>query len=278
MDSSVRAVDSEAFVPDPQHTRLAAIGFEAAVADFYWLRALQIAGEQRGNTERLAPVLARMIELVTGLDPWVGHPYRFAALWLIDSPESVRRANALLERGSAYHPREWRNPYYLGFNHFFYLEQNASAADALERAARLPGSPRYLGALAARLRSSVGGLELAARVLRALQRETEDEYARAELAKALDEVQTERRARRLDAARARYIEERGRDIERVADLLAGPRPVLERLPTAHPIFKGFEWKLDPETREIESSYYNHRYQLHLHPADRARREQWRPLL
>ncbi len=276
MDTSLRSTESESAVPDPRQLRLAALGFESVVANYYWLQALQVVGEHRGDTERHAGVLARMVELVTGLDPWVDHPYRFAALWLTDSPESVRRANRLLERGILYHPHEWRNAYYLGFNRFFYLEENAQAADALARAAALPGSPNYLAALAVRLRSEQGGLELAEQALLRLLRETDDEYARAEYAKALDEIETERRARLLDAARYRFHERRGRDIESVSELLQGPKPRLSKLPPAHPIFPGFEWRLDPESREIESSFYNSRYQLHLHPLDRKRREQWRP--
>ena len=58
----------------------------------------------------------------------------------------------------------------------------------------------------------------------------EDKYKRAEYLKALDEIQIEERARFLDAARAEYWRRNGRDIERVADLLAGPDPMdLERV-------------------------------------------------
>ena len=36
-------------------------------------------------------IIGRLIDVVTALDPWVGHPYRFAAVWLTDSEQSVRR-------------------------------------------------------------------------------------------------------------------------------------------------------------------------------------------
>ena len=68
----------------------------------------------------------------------------------------------MLERGIAYHPLDWRNRYYLGFNHFFYLEDNVAAADAMESAIDLEGAPRYLGSLVARLRADLGGIEMAA--------------------------------------------------------------------------------------------------------------------
>ena len=91
-------------------------------------------------------MIASLIELVTGLDPWVDHPYRFAAIWLSDAPESVRRANRLLEKSIAYHPLDWRNRHYLGFNHFYHLGDARRAADVLEPAVGLAGAPNYLGA------------------------------------------------------------------------------------------------------------------------------------
>ncbi|MFB3117241.1 MAG: hypothetical protein ACE1ZP_00625, partial [Myxococcota bacterium] len=104
---------------------------------------------------------------------------------------------------------------------------------------------------------------------------TEDEYKRAEYWKALDEIQIEERARFLDDARVEYWRRNGRDIERVADLLAGPDPVLQQLPRAQLHLDGFEWILDPETGEIVSSYYRSRYQLHEQQVDRARKQRWR---
>ena len=49
-------------------------------------------------------LIGRLIDVVTTLDPWVGHPYRFAALWMTDDESAVRKANELLERGIAHHP------------------------------------------------------------------------------------------------------------------------------------------------------------------------------
>ena len=104
---------------------------------------------------------------------------------------------------------------------------------------------------------------------------TDDEYKKAEYLKALDEIQIEERARFLDAAREKYWQRNGRDIERVSDLLEGPDPVLDRLPRAQLHLDGFEWILDPETGQIVSSFYRSRYELHVTATDRARQERWR---
>jgi len=251
-----RAEQGQAFIPRPAVARATALGFDAVLADYYWLRAVQIVGREQ-VPERHAPILGALIDVVTTLNPWVDHPYRFAAMWLTDSVESVRKANELLRRGIAHHPEEWRNRFYLGFNHFFYLDNEASAAEALEGAARLPEAPAYLSRLVARLRATAGGLEVAEAFLREMIRTSEDERAVEGFQEALDEIATERLARRLDRARERYRELHGRDIRDVEDLVAGPRAVLAALP---PEPHGAGWALDEDTGEIVSTHYGHRYE------------------
>src|SRR5215468_2178240 len=273
MDPASRALGAS-FVPRPEQARLASFGFAALVADFHWLHAVQVVGDAAPITSAQATLLGRLIDVVTTLDPWVEHAYRCAAVWLTDSPGSVHAANRLLVRGIAYHPLDWRNRHYLGFNHFFYLGEEEKAADILAPAVALPGAPRYLGALVARLRLRKGGLEATAAFLSELARETTDEYKRAEYLKTLDEIQVERWARGLEAARKRYRERTGHDLAAVEDLVRGPAPVLDALPPAHPNFAGFAWRIDRDSGRIVSSFYGRRYELHIHPFDRVRRDEW----
>ena len=274
-DTTSRAGLVQLRVPSPDLVRLSSLGFDAAVADYYWLRAIGIVGAETGAVEQHGEVLADLIDVVTAVDPWVDHPYRFAAVWLTRDREMVERGNRLLERGISYHPLDWRNRYHLGFNYFYYLDDQLRAADVLEAAIGLEGAPDYLAPLVARLRAKRGGLQVAAAFLAQMVESTEDEYKRAEYLKALDEIQIEERARFLDAARAEYWRRNGRDIEQVADLLAGPDPVLQRLPRAQLYLDGFDWILDPKTGQIVSSYYGIRYQLHESETDRARKRRWR---
>lgn len=271
----------EEFVPRPSVAKLASLGFDAALSDYYWLRAVQIVGGETGELERHARLLGRMIDVVTTLDPWVDHPYRFAAVWLTDSPESVRKANELLRRGIEHHPDEWRNRFYLGFNLYFYLSENGAAADEIEKAAQLPGAPAYLPRLVARLRSHADDLETAAVFLVELAKNEPDETRRAQYLDALDEIEIERSARILDAARERFRERAGRDIERVDELVRGPHAPLSGLPSPapaaapEPLRRGAHWRLDDETGQIVSSYFDRRYVLSFNARDAKRREEWR---
>ena len=258
------------FVPRPEVAKLSSVGFHAVMADYYWLQAVQIVGAST-RPEDEGTLLGRFIDVVTTVDPWVGHPYRFAAVWLTGSEEDVRQANRLLERSLDYHPDEWRNRFYLGFNHFYYLEEDELAAHWLEEASRIEGSPRYLPGLAARLRAGKAGIEVAAGMIRKLLADTDDPHAKAEYEKMLDEIETERRARFLDAARQAYRRGHGEDIESVEDLLKGPHPVLQKLP---PEPHDWEWVLGEESGEIVSSYYGRRYRPHFSGEDRAAGRGW----
>jgi len=275
IDTSPRTLRGDLFVPRPDHVRISALGFDAVVGDYYWLQAVQLVGDDRHQAGTHGETIADLIEVVTTLDPWVDHAYRFAAVWLTEDLRAVRRANEILRRGIAYHPREWRNRFHLGFNTFFYLQDEARAAKILGEAVDLPGAPDYLGALAARLHVKGAGLSAAQAFLRELHRTAPDEYARAEYAKALDEIATERAARFLDAAREEFRRRHGRDIREPRELWQGPLAVVAKRPPPHPTFPGFAWRLDAETGRIESSFYEGRYELHVHPADEARRKRFR---
>ena len=275
MDTDLKLDRGGIFVPEPSHVGAATLGFDGILSDYYWLMVVQLVGGDEGLGKLDRTTVGRLIDVVTTLDPWVGHAYRFAAVWLTDTRENVLTANRLLRRGIEHHPTEWRNRHYLGFNHFFYLGDDAAAADILEPVVNLPGAPRYIGSLVAKLRQQSGGLEKAGVFLEGLAGSTQDPYARAEYLKALDEVATERNARLLDRARVLFVERTGRDIERVGELVDPPMPVLRRLPPAHPHFADFGWELSEETGEIVSAFYGARYRPHEHEIDRQRRERWR---
>jgi hypothetical protein len=278
MDTSSAAGSGELRVPDPRYARLSSLGFDPLIADYYWVQALQLVGGARGAVEDQSDAIASLIDVVTTLDPWVDHPYRFAALWLTRDLAAVRRGSDFLRRAVAYHPEDWRNRFYLGYNHFFYLEENERAAQVLEPAIGMDGAPTYLGAFVTRLRAEGGNLDTGAFFLKELIRTAQDGYHRAEYLKAYDEIETERRARYLDRARVVFWERHGRDIDSPSELWAGEARIFDAMPPPHPHFDGFEWILDEESGLIVSSFYKTRYQLHIHPYDAERMEEWRPQL
>jgi len=274
LPNSSRADLGEKFVPAPHVVAVASFGFDALLADYYWLQAVQVVGSTDVVGEDTASHLGKLIDVVTTLNPHVGHPYRFAGVWLTHSPDQVRRANRLLERAIEYHPDDWRNYFYLGFNRFFYLREFEGAAAALEVAMDLPGAPTYLPRLVARLKSQQGDIDVAEVFLRELLATTQDELELAKLEAALDEIEIEFKARHLDRAREAYRSLSGHDIQSVGDLIRGRFRVLEKLPSPEPdaipaaLSRGSIWDIDLETGRIISSYLGARYEVHYSGFDR----------
>ena len=279
MDPVESTAHDQRFVPEPAYAKAFALGFEAVQADYHWIQVVQLVGGLRGDTREHADYIGSVIELVTELDPWVDHPYRFAAVWLTRNAADVTRANALLRRAIEHHPLEWRNYFYLGFNLFFYLGENAEAAEVLSAALPLQGTPAYLPALVARLHSSTADLEAAEVFLTQMLIDNEGGEREAPLRSALDEIEVERAARILDRARSAYQRLHGRDIEAVSDLVSGRHPILRRLPDAEPsslpvaLRRGSQWKL--ADGQIVSSYFDRRYVLHFSESERAENERIR---
>lgn len=278
LPSGVRAQIGDDYVPRPEFAKAMSLGFDTVLADYYWVQAVLLAGGSL-NPQAESTHLGRLIDVVTTLDPWVDHPYRFAAVWLINTLDDVRHGNRLLRRSFEYHPDEWRNRFYLGFNLFYYLDDDLAAAEELQVASQLRGAPQYLPRLVARLRSDSGDLTAAGLFLEELVRQTEDEDAKAEYQAALDEVQIEWRARALDRARESYRKLHGEDIEFVEQLAMGSKAVLPRLPDPEPsslpapLRRGSRWTLLDETGEIVSTYYGRRYQVHLDEHSRRLRRE-----
>jgi len=279
MEPTTEERERYGLVPEPGLAKLLALGFDALVSDVFWLQALQVAGgsdinvnKSNSQTAAFTEHFSKLTDVITTLDPWVGTPYRAAAVYLVDSEKSVKKANHFLERSLLYHPNDWRQYFYLGFNAFYYLEDNLRAAEWIEQAARLPGSPAYLARLAAKLRVETGdSLAVAESFLREMYRNAKGEE-RAQYRRALAEIQTEQLARLLDAAREEFKRRNGRDIRSVEELAIGPNAVLDRLPEEP---NGRCWVLHHKTGRIVSAYFATRYELFSKPWQKRNRERRR---
>ena len=275
------AGETRGFVPDPRQVRALAFGFDALLADFHWLKAVQVVGGSLHVDHERAEYLGRLVDVVTTLNPDVDHPYRFAAIWLTHGEAQVRESIRLLRRGIAHHPHDWRNHFYLGFARFFYLGEYELAAEALERAFQLPGAPAYLPRLVARLHAQSSDIDVAEIFLREMLRNTQDPDDQAQIQIALDEIEIEYKARHLEEARRAYRERTGADIASVEDLIRPPHRMLEKLPSPEPdaippsLSRGSTWKIDRKTERIVSSYLGRRYEVHYTRVDRDRIEAWK---
>jgi tetratricopeptide (TPR) repeat protein len=198
----------------PEQARRLSLGFNAMVADWYWMRTLQYVGRKITSHEGAIQIddlsalnlkiLAPLLENTTTLDPQFLAAYEYGAIVLpaVDVEAAVR----LIRKGIAANPRAWRLHSYLGY---IYWQQNRfqEASEAYAAAARVPGSPSWLSVMSAQMATKGGSRETARAIYQSMYRQTDDEQmkklslARLRQLQSLDEMDALRAL--LDAQRAR---------------------------------------------------------------------------
>ena len=193
----------------------AALGFDAILADIYWIRAIQHFGGTRRAQEgdKTYKLLYPLLDLTTTLDPHFNIAYRFGALFLSEPPTAgpgrPDLALSLLERGLAADPTRWQYAQDAAFVHYWYRQDYKSAAEWYDRASRIDGAPWWLRSMAASVLAEGGDRESSKQMWRRLHETADDEWVRnnAQLKlqqlQALDEIDT------LAAIVGRYAQLRG---------------------------------------------------------------------
>ncbi|RKQ61696.1 hypothetical protein C7457_1138 [Thermovibrio guaymasensis] len=104
------------------------------------------------------------VKVITKLDPYYFDPYYFTGsyiLWRIkDKKEFLHEVNITLERGMKYID-DWRLPFFIGFNYFYFLGDKVKGAQYLKKASDMEGAPYYLKLLIPRLYAQSGKYQLA---------------------------------------------------------------------------------------------------------------------
>ncbi len=83
--------------------------------------------------------LDKVLTASTDFDPYFVDPYVFANANMTWEGGMIRETNAPLEKGTQYRDWDW-TPFFAGFNSFFFLHDNAKAAEYLVTASQRAGS------------------------------------------------------------------------------------------------------------------------------------------
>jgi tetratricopeptide (TPR) repeat protein len=129
--------------------------FKGLMSDFLLFKFMTFIGGRVQDInqfdEKYWTFIEDSLERITDLDPYFWDAYLFAEMFLTWQGQRYEAANALLLKAKEYRTDDYRVPYYLGFNYYYFLHDNINGAKYLMEASKLPGSPYYLASLAARL-------------------------------------------------------------------------------------------------------------------------------
>ncbi len=162
-----------------QVAQIIALEFKGLFADAVFSRAMTYYGGKliRGEktTEEEWDWIYRNMDTATDLDPYFLDPYYFGATNLAWGTNKVKEANLLLEKAFKYRDWDWTIPFYLGFNYFYFLQDNEKAAFYLMESAKRGTSSSLIPILAARLAYQGKRTENAIIFLQEIIRKTDDE-------------------------------------------------------------------------------------------------------
>lgn len=249
-------IEALRLLPPGRYIRPLVLGYNQIAADFIWLKAVQLISEKRISQEGYDWIY-HVLDVVTDLDPKFDYAYQVGGIVLATLGDQVDKSNALLEKGLKENPKVWQIPFYLGFNHFFYLKDYKRAADYMSIAGQLPGSPRYVPFLASRLYTQAKDPETGMKFLSRIYENTRDERIRAEIEVRIKELKVEKDLQILAEAAAKYKEKYERE-PAILDYLV-KEGFIQEIPEEP--FDGYYY-VDPKTREIKSSSAKERLRVY----------------
>jgi tetratricopeptide (TPR) repeat protein len=169
---------SPTFIAPPKQLERFVFGYQEVVADLLWIRAIQdfdycdeVLGKHlcRGNSW-----LFKMLDTVTNLSPHFRTPYASGALALTVIISDYEGAKIIFDKGVERFPNDWQILYRAAYHYMYEVKDNKRAAQLLIRAAD-NGAPKWAYALAGRLYSDSGALDLAEAVLAEMKASGQEE-------------------------------------------------------------------------------------------------------
>jgi tetratricopeptide (TPR) repeat protein len=169
----------------PEQARRLSLGFNAFVADWYWMRSLQYVGRKIGAHEGAIQIddlsalnlkiLAPLLDNATTLDPQFLAVYQYGAVVL--PAVDVEAAVKLIQKGIDANPQAWRLHGYLGY---IYWQQNRfpEASAAYAAGARIEGAPTWLASMSAQMATKGGSRDTARAIYQNMYQETNDEQTK----------------------------------------------------------------------------------------------------
>ena len=235
------------YLPPTQFLRAVSLGYQQALADLLWFRAISYFGRHY-RSDRIYPWLALMCNAVTDLDPRAEYVYRFGGVILPWEADRIDDGMALLEKGARNVPESWRLHYMLGFSYYFFKDDLAAASRSLRKASFLPGAPEFVTHLAVIVDAAHQGPDSAVDFLTELEDRDVNGEMREVIRQRIRELALSQEIDSLEAAAQRFQDSAHRPPADLGELVAAG--LLARIPE-EPF--GGRYVLDPASKRVVST-------------------------
>lgn len=126
-----------AYIPPVEMLKIISLDYKGMVSKLLLFRGMVYYGERQEQSVRQdLPWIYNSLEASTTLDPYNIDSYYFAQAAL-PWDGMAAETNIILERGMKYRDWDFYIPFFIGFNHFQFLGDDAKAAEYFDRAAKI---------------------------------------------------------------------------------------------------------------------------------------------
>jgi tetratricopeptide (TPR) repeat protein len=227
------------YIPSAKALERMSLGYSGLVADIYWTRAVQYFGGKHGRNSKRYDLLFPLLDITTSLDPHLIPAYEFGSTFLAQRPPQgagqPEKAVALLQKGIAQNPDDWKLYFDLGFVYYFEIKDYLAASRALQHAAEMPGGNPDLAAIAGMLAQHGGDLATSRQLWTMFYNDAKQEQLKKNAARHLIAIDNDELVTILENAVADFRRRQGRDPQSWSELIAaGYGRVVPRDPTGAP--------------------------------------------
>ena len=212
-----------------KYSRILAIGHDGLLSDYLFLKVATFFGGRIVSGYPLNEddwqFVIQGLDVITDLDPYFVDPYMLVEGLLAWDAGKPHDANRLLAKGMKHRDFDWRLPFFIGFNQFYFLKDYKSASSYIMKASQLPGSPAYLSTLGARLAYYGGKSKTALLFLKDMLAEASDPLLKNRLQTRLLALE---RAVEIEEALDRFREFEGGSPDTLSELVV--KGYLDELP------------------------------------------------
>ena len=194
--------------PGPDLMKIAAVEHRHMWADLFWLEIVQQIGTREKMSEPVWKRVYQWANIATDLDALYVTIYRAVSVNLSVYAKRVVESDAIAEKGWKHLPGVWQLPLMIGYNAYFESGNAARGSEYVYHASRIPGSPRYLPALAGRMQFHSGDEQGAVEVLEMMIPNLEGPAQRDAIYR-LKAMKSEPRLRLFDEACQKFLADTG---------------------------------------------------------------------
>lgn len=143
--------------------------FKGLTADWLAMEAgARMADKTTSIKEKDWNAIIRIFNLSMALDPYFQHTYFLAQGWLPWTAGRIEETNELLQIAKENRTWDWIPAYFMGFNTYYFLGNNAEAGRLFLEGGTIPNSPPFLPILGARFAHKGGVTESAIPLLQSM--------------------------------------------------------------------------------------------------------------